>query len=181
MYSQVLGCSLAYSRICAVIGGGFGMGSPWSFRAPHRLGYSTERATDPAGRARVDGHRFLRGLRPGPVGARGPGRFAEGRGARAAGEEFTCGSGRAGTGSATSGPVSRARRCGGPGTPGELSEKDYTGGAGAGSPVVSRAARHPPDESLSPVRRRSEEHTSELQSRENLVCRLLLEKKKYSD
>src|SRR5436309_1146749 len=28
------------------------------------------------------------------------------------------------------------------------------------------------------VRERSEEHTSELQSRENLVCRLLLEKKK---
>src|SRR5690606_41908212 len=28
---------------------------------------------------------------------------------------------------------------------------------------------------------RSEEHTSELQSRENLVCRLLLEKKKVSD
>src|SRR5436309_4622513 len=28
------------------------------------------------------------------------------------------------------------------------------------------------------VMRRSEEHTSELQSRENLVCRLLLEKKK---
>src|SRR5690606_40708344 len=28
------------------------------------------------------------------------------------------------------------------------------------------------------MRRRSEEHTSELQSRENLVCRLLLEKKK---
>src|SRR5690606_39838545 len=27
--------------------------------------------------------------------------------------------------------------------------------------------------------RRSEEHTSELQSRENLVCRLLLEKKKF--
>src|SRR5690606_41823998 len=42
-----------------------------------------------------------------------------------------------------------------------------------------RAARGPG----SPVRRqrcrtRSEEHTSELQSRENLVCRLLLEKKK---
>src|SRR5690606_40371153 len=32
------------------------------------------------------------------------------------------------------------------------------------------AARHP----------RSEEHTSELQSRENLVCRLLLEKKKHT-
>src|SRR5690606_41759771 len=29
--------------------------------------------------------------------------------------------------------------------------------------------------------RRSEEHTSELQSRENLVCRLLLEKKKQMD
>src|SRR5690606_39444887 len=28
-------------------------------------------------------------------------------------------------------------------------------------------------------KRRSEEHTSELQSRENLVCRLLLEKKKH--
>src|SRR5690606_9541228 len=28
---------------------------------------------------------------------------------------------------------------------------------------------------------RSEEHTSELQSRENLVCRLLLEKKKYKE
>src|SRR5690606_40104295 len=28
------------------------------------------------------------------------------------------------------------------------------------------------------IKRRSEEHTSELQSRENLVCRLLLEKKK---
>src|SRR5690606_41885132 len=30
------------------------------------------------------------------------------------------------------------------------------------------------------VSKRSEEHTSELQSRENLVCRLLLEKKKAS-
>src|SRR5690606_5422066 len=30
-------------------------------------------------------------------------------------------------------------------------------------------------------RNRSEEHTSELQSRENLVCRLLLEKKKKAD
>src|SRR3712207_7870954 len=31
-----------------------------------------------------------------------------------------------------------------------------------------------------PARRRSEEHTSELQSRQYLVCRLLLEKKKTS-
>src|SRR5690606_21398320 len=42
-----------------------------------------------------------------------------------------------------------------------------------------------PTESTTPVfigriqRDRSEEHTSELQSRENLVCRLLLEKKKH--
>src|SRR6266436_8934348 len=33
---------------------------------------------------------------------------------------------------------------------------------------------------LAPAGRRSEEHTSELQSRLHLVCRLLLEKKKYS-
>src|SRR5690606_39803551 len=32
-----------------------------------------------------------------------------------------------------------------------------------------------------PLRQRSEEHTSELQSRENLVCRLLLEKQKSQD
>src|SRR5207302_4832635 len=32
-----------------------------------------------------------------------------------------------------------------------------------------------------PARLRSEEHTSELQSRENLVCRLLLEKKKKNN
>src|SRR5690606_40984469 len=38
----------------------------------------------------------------------------------------------------------------------------------------NRTSMHPP----SPAR--SEEHTSELQSRENLVCRLLLEKKKYA-
>src|SRR2546430_10656979 len=33
---------------------------------------------------------------------------------------------------------------------------------------------------LTPILRRSEEHTSELQSQSNLVCRLLLEKKKKS-
>src|SRR2546427_3299624 len=32
---------------------------------------------------------------------------------------------------------------------------------------------------ISPSARRSEEHTSELQSQSNLVCRLLLEKKKH--
>src|SRR5690606_41632061 len=54
----------------------------------------------------------------------------------------------------------------------------------------ARSAR-PPETHLSPSRpdaatspaqpRRSEEHTSELQSRENLVCRLLLEKKNNHD
>src|SRR3712207_8943638 len=39
---------------------------------------------------------------------------------------------------------------------------------------VARAALSRP-----PPRGRSEEHTSELQSRQYLVCRLLLEKKKY--
>src|SRR5690606_40894534 len=36
----------------------------------------------------------------------------------------------------------------------------------------------PPPPTARPAAARSEEHTSELQSRENLVCRLLLEKKK---
>src|SRR5690606_40069893 len=40
-------------------------------------------------------------------------------------------------------------------------------------PLGDDARRRAPDRR----RRRSEEHTSELQSRENLVCRLLLEKK----
>src|SRR3712207_8396063 len=38
--------------------------------------------------------------------------------------------------------------------------------------------REPPAEHVQGSRRRSEEHTSELQSRQYLVCRLLLEKKK---
>src|SRR5258705_8366106 len=41
--------------------------------------------------------------------------------------------------------------------------------------------RSEPEDSLSPVGRRSEEHTSELQSLRHLVCRLLLEKKKRRD
>src|SRR5690606_40290032 len=47
--------------------------------------------------------------------------------------------------------------------------------------TVSNSRRHYAPRSVSPEVRidvRSEEHTSELQSRENLVCRLLLEKKK---
>src|SRR5690606_41322448 len=45
---------------------------------------------------------------------------------------------------------------------------------------TSHHNRYPPVDSAcfgGKYRRRSEEHTSELQSRENLVCRLLLEKK----
>src|SRR6267142_41628 len=41
-------------------------------------------------------------------------------------------------------------------------------------PRAGRAGRAP----AAPAQRRSEEHTSELQSHVNLVCRLLLEKKK---
>src|SRR5690606_41914009 len=60
------------------------------------------------------------------------------------------------------------------------------GPASSHRPRPSRAARRPRCRrrgSTSPARScptgpRSEEHTSELQSRENLVCRLLLEKKK---
>src|SRR5690606_42056896 len=56
---------------------------------------------------------------------------------------------------------------------------------GRGRDDLPRRRRHPrdrgralPEPAAPRERRRSEEHTSELQSRENLVCRLLLEKKK---
>src|SRR5690606_40602629 len=50
----------------------------------------------------------------------------------------------------------------------------------SGSRATTAAAAGPPSPSSTHalVTSRSEEHTSELQSRENLVCRLLLEKKK---
>src|SRR5690606_42049467 len=44
--------------------------------------------------------------------------------------------------------------------------------------VISAAWNRTPIDPVMVPSRRSEEHTSELQSRENLVCRLLLEKKK---
>src|SRR4030065_1002966 len=45
-------------------------------------------------------------------------------------------------------------------------------------PAPPASEGHPPvSDSLPPARARSEEHTSELQSHLNLVCRLLLEKK----
>src|SRR5690349_23006232 len=46
---------------------------------------------------------------------------------------------------------------------------------------VGRALPHAANVEVLRVRRRSEEHTSELQSRRDLVCRLLLEKKKKKD
>src|SRR3712207_6864777 len=54
----------------------------------------------------------------------------------------------------------RSRRCGMPSTPTAASMPELAGG-----PIDPEVAR-------------SEEHTSELQSRQYLVCRLLLEKKK---
>src|SRR5438093_6809120 len=50
----------------------------------------------------------------------------------------------------------------------------HDGAAAAGAARHPRPARRGPDDE----RLRSEEHTSELQSLTNLVCRLLLEKKK---
>src|SRR5436309_9935282 len=50
------------------------------------------------------------------------------------------------------------------------------GDSRAGNPI--RDAAHHRALARLGARQRSEEHTSELQSRENLVCRLLLEKKK---
>src|SRR5690606_41048973 len=59
-------------------------------------------------------------------------------------------------------------------TTGDAGAAAHRGRPGAGGPGVAALApaagvRRPP---------RSEEHTSELQSRDNLICRLLLEKKK---
>src|SRR5256885_5673034 len=51
------------------------------------------------------------------------------------------------------------------------------GGSGPGARGARTARRGRPERRLA-VLRRSEEHTSELQSPCNLVCRLLLEKKK---
>src|SRR2546430_10086943 len=50
--------------------------------------------------------------------------------------------------------------------------------AGAGRAAAPGDVGGEAGPSDSPVRTRSEEHTSELQSQSNLVCRLLLEKKK---
>src|SRR2546421_12203608 len=53
--------------------------------------------------------------------------------------------------------------------------------ARGGAPAVSAAVQLAAHTRSGAVSGRSEEHTSELQSRSDLVCRLLLEKKKRSD
>src|SRR5690606_42107161 len=53
-----------------------------------------------------------------------------------------------------------------------------TGGTTTDDPIVFTGSGDTMVRMSSGVSGRSEEHTSELQSRENLVCRLLLEKKK---
>src|SRR3989442_9975817 len=64
---------------------------------------------------------------------------------------------------------------------GRRSRRLYDGVRGAGDAAVAHPARgrHRPERGRR--RERSEEHTSELQSRPHLVCRLLLEKKKIDD
>src|SRR2546422_1502220 len=47
--------------------------------------------------------------------------------------------------------------------------------------LLSESSRRAPDPAAHNAKTRSEEHTSELQSRLHLVCRLLLEKKKLSN
>src|SRR5207302_9854974 len=74
----------------------------------------------------------------------------------------------------------RNRGPGAPGSPPAATASDRSGDTGPDTDQDHRRAAHRPMRLLPvgcPVRR-SEEHTSELQSRENLVCRLLLEKKK---
>src|SRR5690606_40120412 len=57
-------------------------------------------------------------------------------------------------------------------------QEGHQDGAGRENPGRDEKPRVVVAERLPRLRERSEEHTSELQSRENLVCRLLLEKKK---
>src|SRR5699024_12543409 len=74
-------------------------------------------------------------------------------------------------------PANRNRRC--PHRPG--TQPASHGDRGPGHPEQRDERRGPPRARQGPrrdLRRRSEEHTSELQSRFDLVCRLLLEKKK---
>src|SRR2546430_11311773 len=59
-----------------------------------------------------------------------------------------------------------------------LGERDDVGHAIEIGPMEHHVERQREAQRLDPAGDRSEEHTSELQSQSNLVCRLLLEKKK---
>src|SRR3712207_7506021 len=63
-----------------------------------------------------------------------------------------------------------------------LTKVAYASGGGEAIDIALKSARHATKKRriVSIVKARSEEHTSELQSRQYLVCRLLLEKKKYN-
>src|SRR5947209_18886554 len=74
-------------------------------------------------------------------------------------------------------PISRFSSAGrGPATTGTTTGRIRCSSTAAGSDASPRARCLPP--TIRTFRWRSEEHTSELQSRQYLVCRLLLEKKK---
>src|SRR5690606_39507983 len=64
------------------------------------------------------------------------------------------------------------------GNPGRNGRAAKRGSGQTKIPPGYREKRTPGVQRNDPMAERSEEHTSELQSRENLVCRLLLEKKK---
>src|SRR2546422_5599418 len=62
---------------------------------------------------------------------------------------------------------------------GEAADGDRNGGVGEGPIAVAELPELVPPRAARQRRWRSEEQTSELQSRLHLVCRLLLEKKKH--
>src|SRR5207302_10337977 len=72
-------------------------------------------------------------------------------------------------------PISAARR---PPRPRPTEPRCFKPPSAAAATAARRSPTAPCRTWARPRRQRSEEHTSELQSRENLVCRLLLEKKK---
>src|SRR2546428_10147866 len=75
-------------------------------------------------------------------------------------------------------PISTRPSCRQPGpVPRGGSPARLVPGGGHGGAVRGRRVRHRPPGDGGGRRVRSEEHTSELQSRSDLVCRLLLEKK----
>src|SRR5690606_28868815 len=73
-------------------------------------------------------------------------------------------------------PTSPCGPCGMPGGPGQ--RRCLAGHRPSGGPTGVGSGERSCGPTVVGGRPRSEEHTSELQSRENLVCRLLLEKKK---